>query len=280
MPVRNEDWILGASLRVALEWCDGIAIYLDRSTDDSVEIIRAIARETGKDIVVSESEDGLHWNEMHQRQRNLEDGRNMDASHFAIIDADEILTANHLPNVREWFASLKDGQVLDVPMIAPWKSLDVYSPNTQGIITLGWKDQPGMGWAPRGEEQYHHHNRPPHGMTGRLYETAGGQGGIFHLQWASEERVTWKHRHYMMSERVRWGYHVQELNEKYHWWNRPPHGIDLAPIPVAWWGRHPKRNIILKHRPWYEWECKKLVKEYGWDAFDGLDLFGWGKNVA
>ena len=278
MVLRNEAWVLGASLRAALKWCDGAAILLDRCTDATVDIVREIAKETTKEILVSETDEAEHWSEMFHRQKNLEDGRSLGGTHFAIVDADEILTHNNLEHVRGWFESLQDGEVLDVPMIAPWKSLDAYSPHTRGVITLGFKDMPGMGWAPRGEEQYHHHNRPPHGMTAR--RSVECEGGVFHLQWAAWERMKMKHIHYMLSERVRWGYSPREINERYHWFDRPPHGQDLLSVPSEWWGNYSKSSIKLDHTVWYERECRRLVRCHGAAIMGGLDLFGWDGVVG
>jgi hypothetical protein len=272
MVLRNESWVIGASLRACLKWADAAAILLDRCTDSTVDIVREIAKETDREILVSETDDAEHWDEMHHRQRNLEDARGMGGTHFAIVDADEILTHNNLGNVRGWFAGLAPGEVLDVPMIAPWKSLDVYSPHTRGVITLGFRDMPGMGWAPRGEEQYHHHNRPPHGMTAR--RSVECEGGVFHLQWAAWNRMIGKHRHYMMSELVRWSYKPSELNEKYHWAMKPPHGQDLAAVPAEWWGNYAKGKINLNAPVWYDREVRRMMREYGAGTFAGLDLFG------
>lgn len=268
--MRDEAWVIGASLRACLKWTDGAAILLDRCTDRTEQIIREVQDETDKEILVSKTGASEHWEEMTNRQKNLDDARSMGATHLAIVDADEILLHQDLPLVRGWFQRLNAGQVLDVAMIAPWKSLDVYSKHTQGIITLGFKDMPGMGWAPRGSEKYHHHNRPPHGMTSRVSE----DGGVMHLQFAAWNRFIWKHRHYMMSEVIRWGYPPSQLNSKYHWWDQPPHGTNLLPIPKEWWGDYPKDKIDLNAHVWYESECKRMATVYGMQKFVGLDLFG------
>lgn len=274
MVLRNESWILGASLRAVTKWCDGAAIFLDRCTDATSDIVRQVSQEHPEfEMMTNSNEDGEHWDEMDHRQINLEDARRMGGTHFAIVDADEILTHNNLGKVRGWFEGLEDGQVLDVPMIAPWKSLEYFSPATRGIITLGWKDQPGMGFAPRGEEKYHHHNRPPHGLTGRV--PVDCEGGVFHLQWAHWDRLIHKHRHYMLTERLRWNYSAEEINEKYHWFDKPPHGMDLLPVRPSWWGMWQKKSINLKAPVWYEHECKRLVKQHGAERFQDLDLFGW-----
>lgn len=281
MLARNEEWVIGCSLRAALRWCDAVVVIDHASTDNTGKIILDAAFEADGRVILHKWPETEHWEEMYVRQKSLDIGRLAGGTHFAIVDCDEILTANNLPVVRKWFESLKDGEVLDVPMVAPWKCLDYYSLSTRGIITLGWKDMPRMGWAPRGEEKYHYHNRPPHFFTGRkMVPLSEDQGGVFHLQWASEPRVTWKHRHYMMSERIRWGYPVNEINEKYHWWNKPPHGEYLINTPGAWWGDYDIHLIDLENAPWYESECRNLVKKHGAAAFEGLNLFGWVPNAA
>lgn len=279
MLARNEQWVIGCSLRAALKWCDKVVVIDHASSDDTGKIILDVAFEYDGRVILHKWPETEHWEEMYVRQKSLDIGRLVGGTHFAIVDCDEVLTANHLPYVRKWFMDLKCGEVLDVPMVAPWKSLDVYSVNTTGIITLGWKDMPGMGWAPRGEEKYHYHNRPPHGTLGRVSQPVVS-GGVFHLQWASEQRVIWKHRHYMMSERIRWGYPVRDINAKYHWWNQSPHGSLLEAIPGQWWEGHDRSAIDLNCPSWYEAECRKLTAKYGAGAFDGLDLFGWVPNAA
>lgn len=281
MLARNEEWVIGCSLRAALKWCDAVVVIDHASTDNTGKIILDVAFQSDGRVILHHWPATEHWEEMYVRQKSLEIGRLAGGTHFAIVDCDEVLTANNLPVVRTWFEGLKDGEVLDVPMIAPWKSLDLYSFHTQGIITLGWKDMPGMGWAPRGEERYHYHNRPPHGLTARVAAPiSAGDGGVFHLQWASNSRVTWKHRHYMMSERMRWGYPVEEINTKYHWWNQPPHGSLLLSVPGQWWDGYDKDAINLECTSWYEAECLKIIENYGAKGFAGLDLFGWVPNAA
>lgn len=279
MLARNEEWIIGCSLRAALQWCDAVVVIDHASTDSTGKIILDVAFESDGRVILHHWPETEHWEEMYVRQKSLDIGRMAGGTHFAIIDCDEILTANNRTQVRGWFETIDAGEIVDVPMIAPWKSLDAFSLHTTGVITLGWKDKPDMGWAPRGEEKYHYHNRPPHGYTSRRPAPVVS-GGVFHLQWTSESRVTWKHRHYMMSERIRWGYPVNEINDKYHWWNRPPHGSALVAIPDEWWSGYDVDKINLEASCWYEDECSRMVRKYGAEAFSGLDLFGWIPNAA
>ena len=154
MLVRNEEWCIEACLKRALEWCDGVAILLDRCTDGTQSIVENVIRPrlSGADYMVR-VDDGksVHWNEMDQRQRNFEDGRALGGTHFAIIDADEILTANLVPVMKVWFTHLADGQLLDLPMVPVWDDLgharDDDSVWTRARLTVGFKDSKAVtGW--------------------------------------------------------------------------------------------------------------------------------------
>lgn len=274
MLCRNESWVMPCTVRAAMRWVDDLYILDDDSTDSTCELINQLQKEYPKRIKPYFWPRQEYWAEMDARQYLFEMARG--ASHYAIIDADEMLTANHLPNVRDWFSLLAPGQCIDVPMVAPWKGLSHYSPHTRGVITLGFADTPKLCWKPRGTEQYHHHSRPPHGSSpDRLAPMIGEDGGCFHLQWAAWERKIWKERAYCMTERLRWGYPVSDINNKYHWWSKPPHGEDLKPVPDSWYAGNPIRQIRLDHVPWYKQECERLLGKHGKEAFVGLDLWGW-----
>lgn len=273
MLARNEAWILRASIDAALRWVDKLVVLNHASTDATRAIAATFANATGR-VTIDDWQDGEHWLEMDARQRTLDIGREIGGTHFAIIDADEILCHQNIDFVRGWFEKLKPGECLDVPMVAPWKSLDVYSPHTQAALTLGFMDAPGLAWKPRGAELYHHHNRPPHGSGEHRH--AASRGGCFHLQYAAWRRFTIKHAHYKLSERVRWPmYPAKDIDEKYSWWTKPPHGSSLTAVPPEWWGDYRRNEIDLTTPTWYDEAARRLVVEHGEQIMDGLDLFGW-----
>ncbi len=100
LPVRNEAWCLGLSARVALMWCDELLILLHACEDRSQDIVHEIYREFPGRITIAARAMG-DWDEMEHRQRLLSIAREQKATHIAIIDADEILTGNLLPEARE-----------------------------------------------------------------------------------------------------------------------------------------------------------------------------------
>lgn len=264
MLVRNESWILRASIDAALRWVDKLAVLNHKSTDESRIIAAGYANQTRR-VVIGDWTDEEHWLEMDARQSTLEIARELGATHVAIIDADEILTHDCLPHVRLWFEALEPGECLDLAMIAPWKSLDQYTRAIGSPLTLGFRDKDGIAWRPRGDEEYHYHNRSPQG-SGRH---VARDGRVMHLQFANWRRFIAKHRHYMASERIRWGYPVKDVNEKYSWWARLPH--ETRAILPAWWGDYRKADIKLDGESWYESALAEMQAKYA-DKLEGLDF--------
>ncbi|MFF4607536.1 glycosyltransferase family 2 protein [Streptomyces sp. NPDC001339] len=284
MLVRNEAWVLDCSVRAALRWCDRVVVVDHASTDDTPELLRRIRAEVGADRLRIESwPDPSRWDEMAQRQRLLELAREVGATHCALVDADEVLTANLLPHIRGWIEALAPGQVLDLPLIPVWRDLyhfrDDESEWCRHFVSIAVADRPNLHWTPAPGDGYQHHHRAPRGAVGGMVPTpvvAWEGGGLMHLQWACWERLLWKHRVYKMFEQLRWPdrQRVAELDAKY---SRAldERGIRRSKVPDGWWKGHRPELIDLDHTPWYVEECRRLWTENGPEAFAGLNLWGW-----
>lgn len=284
MLVRNEEWCIEASLRVALMWCDVVVVSMDRCLDSTRMMVHDVRVETKV-----ETEYRVHelfpspwnvWNEMDLRHGTLEYGRQIHGTHFAIIDGDELLTANLFVRTRHWFEDLKPGEVLELPRIAP-VSLDSYWTDNHehacGGITLGFCDRPDLAWRPRGSEQYHFHARPPAG-SGPVMEPLGrerSQGGVMHLQYANRNRMRAKSLWYMLNERVRWPNRKtpQELNAIYGDMLAVPR--ETKPIPDEWWTEEKQYIHLDEAESWHLEECRQMVKEYGREILTGLNTRGF-----
>lgn len=268
MLARNEAWVLRASLDAALRWCDHVVV-LNHASTDATRAIAATAANATKRVTVGDWTDGEHWLEMDARESSLRVARELGATHIAITDADEILTHNNVVDVRGWFERLKPGECLDLPMIAPWKSLDQYTTGIGSQITLGFMDKPDLAWRPRGDEKYHYHQRSPQG-SGQHVIVNPPHGGVMHLQFANWRRFIAKHRHYMASERVRWPmYRPEDINQKYSWWTRLTH--ELRAVHPSWWGDYKRADIALDGESWYEPALAEITAKHG-DKFAGLDF--------
>lgn len=297
-PVRNEDWILGLSLRALLMWCDEVVVGLHACTDGSAAIAREVRLEQKDDRVGIIHFVGSTWTEMAHRQSLLNEARRRGASHIVMVDADEVLTGNLLSGISDGppLPSMKKriemnctpGTVLQLPWLALPRTLDRYI--TSGVwgpgqqVSMAFKDQPEAHWSTRNGYDFHHRN--PMGI-GRAFRAPlkPEQGGLMHLQFLDERRLRAKQCLYLLTETLRWpGRSTPEaLNAMYGRavYESDPAKCETAAVPASW--REPYGHLF-KYRmefgpryqdlvPWQETEVKRLIAEHGREKFAGLDLF-------
>lgn len=285
MPVRNEEWCLGLSLRVALMWCDALAVHLHSCRDSSWDIAEEIQKEYGEDrILLSARLDPL-WDEMRDRQFMFGHAREHGATHIAIVDADEILTGNLLPRqysgmpategVRAYVDAMIPGYILQLPLYNLRHGITQYHSNGiwgNRIVSLAFADDPRLQWA--GDR---FHAREPQGAALTPYRPIQqGQGGVVHLWGASERRLRAKHALYKLTERLRWSNKpVQQIDDLYSLAIKPREPWTFASVPEAWWKPYEQwmKYLDVDAEPWQEAECRRLVAEHGREKFAGLDLF-------
>jgi len=284
MLARNEEWVIGTSLRAALLWCDEVVVLDHASTDATPRIVTAVAKESGGRVHSLHRPDVGVWEEMAHRQATLDEGRRVGGTHFAIVDADEVLSANLIPVIRACYDDLMPGDLLELPMVPCWRSCFGHRVDdcvwTNCSWTHGFADDLLMGWRP--VEGYHYHHRAPIGAGPAHRPLPIGtmeNGGVLHLQFAPWDRLTAKHAWYKMMETVRYPGRrtAAELN---HMYGKAlnERGLRTKPCVASWWGGYPEDVIapLLEPggAPWQADECRRMMREHGAHAFDGLDLFG------
>ena len=290
MPVRNEDWILGLSLRVALKWCDEVIVALHHCTDKSLELVADLCSETDRLSYILI--DGSEWAEMTHRQRLLECARKNDATHMndathiALIDADEVLTANLLPSIRQAVNASKPGWMLDLPLYNV-RNCEQY--HTNGVwgnrwVATAFLDQPQLHWA---GDCFHH--REPFGVN-RWYRDKPvdqGFGGVMHFWGASERRLRAKHALYRITERLKWPDKDSHLIEYTYDPATNPESELARRMGVAgpwtvealkpeWIEPYAElmQHLHIDAEPWQEAEVRRILAEHGREHFAGLDLLG------
>lgn len=277
LPVRNEDWILGLSLRALLMWVDEAIVLDHASTDHTPQILEAIQRETGRVTILRDSDPV--WAEMSQRHRLLEAARERGATHVATVDADEVLTGNLLPNIRNHIGSLSGGGIVRCAMPCITRSVTQYRADdsiwSRVVTTLAFADREDLAWHAQ-NDGYDFHHREPYGWDHQI-EIPSFRGGLMHLQFVYRRRLLAKHALYKMTEVLRWPGRepVQAVDQRYSMapdWS----GMQLAQTPAEWWEpyQHLMHHLDLTHEPWHEGECKRLMAEHGPQRFAGLNLFG------
>lgn len=295
MPCRNEAWVLGLSARVALTWCDELVIGFHDCDDESAHIACEISE--GGGVVVPVALPSGPWAEMHHRQILLDKARERGATHIAIVDADEIMSANLVQAKEPTGKHASESAMIRAAIVdcPPDAIIEVQGYNMRGAIdryhnsgiwgnrwfSLAFKDQPALGWATEG---YDHHHREPRGAALLPYKLVRhGQGGVMHLWGASERRLLAKHALYKISERLKFpDKSVAAIDGMFSWaiHGRGPHdhpgNWTFTQAPKEWWEPYEKwmHHLDVNAIPWQEAECRRLVAEHGADRFSGLDLFG------
>lgn len=287
MPCKNEGWVAGLSLRAALLWTDAIVVLLHDCTDESVDIVNQVQRESGADRVIVISETSPVWEEMRHRQRMLDTARKHGATHLGIIDFDEILSGDLLPTIRDMVLACPANATMQLPWLCLRDShLQVHRSGVWGeqSASMAFVDNPELHWSSAGRANYDFHHRPPMGRPYSAHNpVAGRASGLMHLQFVNARRLRAKQALYQATEVLRWpGRETpDQIRRKYslsvYGQNEPnATGFDLVPCPPLWWEPY---QYLMNHynpdaEPWQERELKRLVAEHGAAKFEGLDFFG------
>lgn len=281
MHVRDEQWVLGASVPAALRLVDELVVIDHASTDRTPAILREMTRSHPGRITLGAFE-GRHYHEAGMRQACLDLGRSIGGTHFFWIDADEIVTANALERVRSAMAGLTPGQGLELPWIAMWESLDYHRQDgsvwTNNFKRFGFADHPDLRFRAYSDGYDMHQPTPELSEFASLRPlVTQAEGGVMHLQFADRRRLIAKHAWYKMSETVRFPGRKSagEVDATYNE-AVTTRGLGRVRTPSHWWAgyAHLRASIDLDDAPWHEREVLRFWREHGPAAFEGLELWG------
>jgi hypothetical protein len=282
MPLRNEAWIAGLSIRVALQWCDEVVALNHSSTDQTAEICHLIGKEYYERFRVWETSEG-NWPEMAHRQALLQHARERGATHVAIVDADEILTGNLLPTIRQAIEAMPRGYCLQLPGYNLREGIDKYHSN--GVwgnrwFSVAFADDARLHWA---GERFHH--REPMGAKLLPYRPiAHGEGGVMHLWASSLRRLHEKHRLYRVTEALQFPeksraeiehmYSLAERGDPSNAAYGTPGTWTYRDVPPEWWATYKPlmQYLDVGAYPWQRAEVERLIAEHGRERFSGLTL--------
>lgn len=291
LPVRNEEYCLGLTLRALLMWVDAVVVLLHACTDGTAEIVEQVIREHDRGRVHVLRFNDPTWFEMQHRQQMLTEARHTGATHIAYVDADEVLSGNlveHMTNPGFGVDQIPRGGILQLPWVCLARSIDSYycsGPWYNAWVSTAFQDSPELHWTAR--DGYDFHQREPLGRKLTAYRPiaqsphpAQHQGGLMHLQFISERRLRAKQALYKMVEVTRWPGRdpTQTINARYNLavYQSDPAKVATAEVPATWWApyAHLMKHLDLDAVPWQESECRRMMAQHGVERFRGLDLFG------
>lgn len=278
MLARDEAWCVGLTLPVALSWCDEVVVLDHKSRDATPELVADAAREhPGRVHLVREREAPFH--EAAMRQRTLDVARSRGATHCAIIDADEALTANLVPHAREMVAAVGAGDSPAIPMRSPFEGLDRHRVGPRYArqwIPVWFRDDPSLSFAAE-RDGYHYHARMPVGLRRTYFEALRfGGGGAWHLQSITQRRLAVKSACYKALERAHFPGKrtLEELDAMYDWAVTDP--VVTEPAPEHWHAGYAAlaSRLDLSAEPWQLAELRRLLETNPPETFAGLRLHG------
>lgn len=273
-PMRNEAWVAEYSLRALLEWCDEACVLCHACEDETVAVVDRLRVETGRVHAAIEPDPACR--EQDHRQRLLEMGRRLGGTHFALVDADEVLSADWLPSIRGRVEALDVGQLLGVPWVDLWRSLDEYRVDRCGTAPLAFCDKPSLEHRAH-PDGYPLHMRAPWPISVPSRQHDPRLGGLMHLQRASWRRAEARQARYKVQEMVEWPFHrggPHRVDARYSK-SIDEAGLVLAPVPAGWWAYPHDRGLVdLDAEPWEAADMERMLAEHAHEPhlFRGLRL--------
>ncbi len=283
LPVRNESHIIAQGLKTLSLYCDAIVVLDDASTDNTVEIIESLIAECHIEKIIKKKE----WfrDEPGDRNALLQTGREIGGTHFIVLDADEMFTANCLGNdfLRNKILSLQPGDVLLLNLIQLWRSVDKYR-----FDDSIWTDHYGQFiFCDDGicsySSDFIHTGRTPNNLQGNDIILAGDYG-VMYFQFVNWRNLLTKQAWYRCLEHIHNPQKsISAINSLYAP-SKNEYNLKCKPVPSYWFTNYPFFNKEVYNKPeqWREKQVLEWFKEHGQHFFSNLDIWDidWGASLS
>jgi len=282
VPARNESPIIEQCLRALSLYTDAIVYLDDASTDDTLAIVKSLAQECNIEKIIAKEK--WYRDEPGDRNKLLQAGREIGGTHFIVVDADEILTANCLDNnfLRRKILSLKPGERLKLNWIILWRSVNQYRFDNY-VWTYNYKD---FIFCDDGRCSYNsgfiHTTRTPH-LGGRVHTIKGYTYGMLHFQFVNWRNLLVKQSWYRCLERIRQpNKSIAKINQLYAP-SKNEKNLGLKSSPAYWLDGYDFFDPTVYDQPegWKEKQVLEWFELYGRNHFAGLDIWdvNWGVGL-
>ena len=267
---RNEAHVLRTCLESLTAAVDTVVGLDDGSWDGSGEIFTDIVGYPPMKV----SEPGIRpWSEGGEkdlRDALLSAGRRVGGTHFVMLDADECLTKNIGPPLRQALASLLPGQSLALPWIICWKSRTQMR-SDPGTWQSPYKD---FAFADMQSLEYPNHllqhlPRTPVLEPNQRRFLPRDVGGVIHFQFAFWETTQIKQAWYRCVDWMEQEKDARRINRTYRVAEDTP-DAQVQDIPQAW------LPDTLPTEPLVEWRRDEILRwfsEYGIEYFEPINIW-------
>lgn len=254
---RQEAWCLAATLPARMQWLDGLAVLLHRSDDQSEMLLRSCPGE-----VRIEYEESPEYLQADFRQRLLQMGRDMGGTHFAVLDADELLTSQAMGRINEYAEQLPAGKMLRMPWIHCWRSWREFRCDASAFgrarVPFFFADRTDMAFRPLSGGYDFHSRAPERAIMIDVGDRDAGLG-VLHLQHVVWSRVVAKQKLYIEDEMRRFpDRRTRQEVEKQYLATLDETNMELRAMPGSWWPVSPEL-LDLSVTAWQERELAGRV---------------------
>jgi tetratricopeptide (TPR) repeat protein len=280
IPARNESKIIEQCLHALSLYTDAIVYLDDASDDNSVAIVESVASQYHVEKIIRKH----IWKRDEPGDRNtlLAAGREIGGTHFIVIDADEMLTANCYEHdwLRNQINALQPGDRLMLNWIHLWKSPYMYRTDE------GWKyrykdfvfcDDCLCSY----NSEFIHTSRTPDNLSGRTRYTDGDYYGMLHFQFMNWHNVVKKQVWYKCLERIRTpDKSCDAINQRYAF-SMDIRREQTSPVYNIWFDEYNffDPTVFDTQEEWRAVQIKQWMHQYGIQYFYGLDFWGLDINT-
>lgn len=278
MPARNEANILAQSLKALACYTDAIVYLDDASTDNSVEIAQSLAAECNIEKIIQKST--WYRDEPGDRNALLQAGREIQGTHFIVLDADEMFTSNCQDDdyLRKIILQLLPGEMLTLNWIQLWRSTKYYRFD-ESVWTWNYGS---FIFCDDGVSSYNsefiHTSRIPN-IVGATHRLKGSAHGVLHFQFVNWNNLLIKQAWYRCLELIRTQKSAQEINTLYAP-SKNETNLGLKAVQPEWFNRYNFFDSSAFNKPeqWRQAQILGWFKQYGCKHFAELDIWdiNWG----
>jgi len=273
--IRNESVLIEQCLHALSEYTDAIVILDDASSDDTVKICESVAQKYQvKKIICNETSAWENRTESDNRQKLLNAGRAIGGTHFIILDADEMVTANckHQNYLRKIIMQLNPGDRLSLNIVHFWQSLERYRIYFNEKMKYFIFCDDGRCFY---EKKFLHVDRVPLNLSGGAnLELSDARYALLHFGYLNWQNVLIRQAWYKCLERVR---SPQKSGSEINSWY-PAHkekDADTFPVPQEWLSGYDFFNadLFAVAENWRRAQIFAWFNAYGRAHFADLEIW-------
>lgn len=273
VPIKNEENMIENCLRALACYTDAIVVLDDVSEDRTLEIVESLKDECNIEKIIKKKV----WfrDEPGDRNKLLQTGRALGGTHFVVIDADEMFTANCVENnyLRNKILELQPGDQLRIHWIRLWRTIDVLRRDNAVYKECIFCDDEKCWY----ESGFIHTKRIPDSLKAGELKTITDHAsyGLLHFQSVNWENIRIRKAWYQCLELIREPRYTPDSINRVYQDMINEEKLQLLDCPSAWYDGYGffDKEAPAKLETWKKKQMLQWFQEYGRDYFADLDIW-------